>query len=363
MVQLSLLFPVAARACFALALILFYSQALADGRAGVGLRLEPGWGLNFASASPVVPIGRAPAGVGLTAWQDAGSGTDSGSAGHVEDIGDPAASHDCAGKLHLPWGPIDTCKEAVVIASATGLALVAYAKWWRKGLSPQWMTAHEGWFQRETYAGGVDKMAHGYSLYVGTRLLTRALDWAEAPHEHSVRIAAGIGLSAALAIEVFDALSKKAYGFSKEDLISGALGVGLATIMELRPGLDRYFAYRMMYRAPFPPDNLPQPLDDYERQIYLVALRLSGFEMLGPRNPLRYIELVAGYGATGFHVDGGGPFEARRRVLYYGVAIDLTKVAQALFFRPGGGTAEAVTTEALRYLQPPGSVVWAKSTF
>lgn len=277
----------------------------------------------------------------------------------------PATSEqsvDCLRTLRLPWGPVETCRQAVITASLAGVGLIAYTKWWRKGFSRRWTTAHEGWFRRETYAGGIDKLSHGYSLYVGTRLLTRALDWAGDSHDRSVRTAAIVGLGTALAVEMFDGLSKKAYGFSKEDLISGALGVGLAVLMETRPALDRLVAFRMMYRSSVGPGRMPQPLDDYEHQVYLLAFRLSGISSLGPRNPLRFVELVAGYGATGYHDDGGSPFEARRRVLYLGVGIDLTKVAQRLFFPKGGGTAEAFTTETLRYLQPPGTVLWSKST-
>ncbi len=268
---------------------------------------------------------------------------------------------DCARRLHLPWGMIKRCESAILAASGAGLGLVAYVKWWRKGIGTHWTTADEGWFGRHTYAGGIDKLAHGYSLYVGTRLLTRGLDWANRPHELPVRTAATFGLGAALAIEVFDGLSKKGYGFSKEDLVSGAIGVGLAVLMETRPELDRYVAFRLMYRAPILSHRLPQPLDDYQRQVYLVAFRPSGFRALGPRNPLGYLEILAGYGARGFGVEGGAPPELRRRVLYLGIGIDLTRVVQSMFFGTAGGNAEAATVEALRYLQPPGTALWSKT--
>lgn len=336
--------PVARNACWVLALLVHLSPVFAreieapDGRslvvgpAGARLSWTPGPG--YASGH-----------------HDPGDGVD------------PSDPGDCLRTLRLPWGPVRTCRQAVVTGSMAGLGLVGYVKWWRKGLTSEWTTINEGWFGRGTYAGGVDKLAHGFSLYVGTRLLKRGLDWAGAPHQSALKTSAAIGLGAALAIEVFDALSKKAYGFSKEDLISGVLGVGLASLMESNPQLDRFFAFRMMYKDPIPTADFLEPLDDYERQVYLGALRLSGFRAIGRRNPLRYVEVVVGYGATGFDRGGGAEDTARRRTLYLGLGIDLTEVVQSLFFGTGsgGGAAQAYTTEALRYLQPPGTVLWSRS--
>ena len=248
------------------------------------------------------------------------------------------------------------CDSALLIGSGLLLGGLACAKWWSKGFSGSWRTTHEGWFGKGTYAGGVDKLSHVYSLYAGTRLLVRGLDFAGRSHQASVRTASVFGLGAALAAEAFDAFSKEAWGFSKEDLIGGVFGVGMAVIMESKPELDDLLAFRLLYRPSSSTRNKWNPVDQYNNQTYLLALKIGGLRKLQASSPLRYVELVAGYGATGFGQIGNGAavHQPRRRTLYVGLALDLTRLIN------GNGRSHSpwrgIATEGLRYLQIPGSV-------
>lgn len=143
-----------------------------------------------------------------------------------------APARSCEEALHLPWGPIDSCRSAVVAgALGTGAAVSALA-WWDQGLGSSFSTASEGWFGKGTYAGVIDKLGHAYSFYLATRLGTRALAWARVPQDEARRLAAAVSLGFGLGVEVFDGLSA-----------------------------------------------------------------------IGHDNPLRYLEVVAGYGAKGFRSD------------------------------------------------------------
>jgi hypothetical protein len=88
------------------------------------------------------------------------------------------------------------------------------------------------------------------------------------------------------------------------------------------------------------------------------VLRLSGWSAIGPDNPLRYLELMVGYGATGFPRDVApdAPDE-RRRTLHAGIGLNLTELLDRAVFtgERRGGRAQWFATELLRYVQVPGT--------
>lgn len=69
---------------------------------------------------------------------------------------------------------------------------------------------------------------------------------------------------------------------------------------------------------------------------------------------------MAGYGAKGFRSDQDYSVEdTRRRTAYVGIALNLTELLDRTAFAGSArhGSAHRWTTEALRYLQPPGTVM------
>jgi hypothetical protein len=268
-------------------------------------------------------------------------------------------SPDCAAALHLPWGPIQTCKAAIITTTVATVAVASFLAWWDQGFDSSFNFANEGWFGPDTYAGGVDKLGHAFSFYVGTRLGTRALEWADVPRADAVLLSAGVAAGVAVGIEVFDGLSRGGeYGFSWQDLLMGGVGIGLGIVAENYPAFDRYAAFRWMYKS--------GGESWYDHQVYLAALRLSGFESIGRDNPLRYIELVVGYGAQGFGSDGDySVSDTRERSVYFGVALNLTEILDRTVFagRHGGGRMQWFATEALRYVQVPGTAALANKTW
>lgn len=255
----------------------------------------------------------------------------------------------CEAALGLPWGPIDRCSEAVIAGAVGATAAISLLSWWGQGFEAEFNVADEGWFGPSAYAGGIDKLGHAYSFYLGTRLGTRALGWAGVPPADALRISAGVSFGVGLGIEVLDGLSRSGrYGFSWGDLAMNAVGIGAGMLMESNRELDKRFAFRWLYS--------PGGSEWYDRQIYLVALRLSGISEIGPNNPLRYIELLAGYGAKGFRSDFDfSAGDTRRRSFYVGIGLNLTELLQ----RGGARRTRAwpIVKETLRYVQVPGTAV------
>jgi hypothetical protein len=167
-------------------------------------------------------------------------------------------------------------------------------------------------------------------------------------------LALGLGLG----IETLDALARGGkYGFSWEDLVMDGLGIGLGWLAESDPSFDRWFAFRWLRSSGGDPQRT------YDHHQYYAVLRLSGWSALGPYNPLRYLELMVGYGATGFR--GDSPLDSagdRARTVYAGIGLNLTELLDRTAFSGslGGGRAHWFATELLRYVQVPGTAAFGE---
>ena len=260
----------------------------------------------------------------------------------------------CEEDLRLPWGPIQSCRTAIVAGGIATSAAVSMVAWWAQGFTSNFNIADEAWFDKGAYAGGVDKL--------GTRSRST---WRPAsaparcrgrgcPQHEAKRVAAGVTFGFGLGVEILDGLSRNGRaGFSWEDMVMNALGVGLGVAMETHPQLDRHLAFRWMY-SPGGRDG-----SWYDHHVYLLAWRLSGLSAIGPDNPLRYLELVAGYGAKGFRTDlDYSQGDLRRRTAYFGIALNLTELLDRTAFAGSArdSSARYWTAETLRYVQPPGTV-------
>lgn len=238
--------------------------------------------------------------------------------------------------------------------AATALLWYGSAHWWNGSMSRDFRTVDEGWFEQDTYIGGADKLGHMYSTYVGTRLLTRAFEWAGHDKQDAAWLAAATAWGAMLAVEIGDGFSSR-YRFSKEDLIMNTLGTGLGLLLEKHPELDAVLDYRMMY---WPSDDARRAnqidlVDDHSGQTYLLAIKASGIPSLRSIEPLRYFELALGYGTRGYEPNLGGE---RSRHIYYGISLNVAELLGVTAFREGRGSrAQRVTNGVLEVLQIPGT--------
>ena len=266
----------------------------------------------------------------------------------------------CKQLFRLPLGPIDDCRTAIV-GSAVGAVLTTGAfQWWKRGFSSDFTRVSEGGFGRETYTGGVDKLGHAYTFYIGTRLLSDALQWGGASKTEALVTSVVANAGTAFLIELFDGYSKKTYGFSKEDLVADAVGIAMGSAVVAFPDLDRKFAFRMRY-VPKGAGGKANFIDSYESQTYFLSARMSGFMNLSPRNPLRYLELVFGYRGTGFKPREGVPgidYARHERRTYYGVALNVEEILRGTVFAGNSKPTpvQAVTEGVLTYVQLPGTV-------
>jgi hypothetical protein len=232
----------------------------------------------------------------------------------------------------LTESQIRTRSLALYGTAALALGVYGYTNWWGDNWSGRFRTVDEGWFGRDTPEGGADKLGHAMSNYVGTRLLTRAFEWAGHDRETALKIAAWSLFGTFTAVEILDGYTTK-YRFSKEDVVMNALGVGAAVLMERNKALDALIDLRLHYRPSDDPAIAGgfDPFGDYQGQTYLIVGKASGVPALREHPVLRYLEIAAGYGARGYHLPATSGF--RERNFYYGVSLNLSELLSRTVYR------------------------------
>jgi hypothetical protein len=208
--------------------------------------------------------------------------------------------------------------------------------------------SNEGWFGKDTYALGMDKLGHTYATYIYADYFTQRI-------AHNTDNLAGAAVTGALlafgvqtSVEIFDGFSSD-YGFSKEDLIADGIGAGFSVLRNTIPGLAEKLDFRLEYinKGALADFNL---FNDYTGQKYLLALKLSGFEQFED-TPLRFVELQAGYFARGFTPAEKAAGAELRREPYVAIGFNLQELLDSTPLKDTTGGLAARRT--LEYIQLP----------
>jgi hypothetical protein len=220
------------------------------------------------------------------------------------------------------------------------------AKNWGWGSSP-FHFYDEGFFGKDTYALGMDKMGHAYTAYMISEYFTQRI-----AHSNDNRAGAALtgaiwGLGVQTMVEVFDGFSGD-YGFSKQDYIANMTGAGFSLLRSTVPGMAEKVDFRLEYM----PSGVEgfSPLSDYSGQKYLLAFKLAGFEQFED-TPLRFVELQAGYFARGSLEAERLAGAELRRVPYFAVGVNLSELLNAT---PLGNTIPGKAAKRVfEYVQIP----------
>lgn len=203
----------------------------------------------------------------------------------------------------------------------------------------------EGWFGRNDYSLGADKVVHAWTSFVIADFLESAIR--RRTNASGAAVTAGL-LSFGLAVyaESFDGFSK-GHGVAYQDLVMNFAGAGFSVLRNSVPGLKEKVDFRMEY-VPSGDISGFHPLRDYSGQRYIVATTLAGFEGL-ENSPLRFVELHAGYYARGFTDEEKAKGKPLRRHLFVGIGLN---VKELLFGRSRSAPARFVGS-VLDYVQVP----------
>jgi hypothetical protein len=257
-------------------------------------------------------------------------------------------------------------KNAVVIGGIG--ATVGYygaTSWWKDGFSGSFRTVDEGWFGRNTYAGGADKAGHAYFTYTGARLLTRGFEAVGNDTRRALRLGAWTSLGVMTGVEVIDGFSKR-FRFSMEDAVANAAGAAFAVLVEVDPRIDALLDFRLLYRRSDDARRVGEtdPLADYSGQTFLLAVKADGVPRLREVPVARYLELQVGYNTRGYEPNDGVKIDPHRRI-YYGIGINLSRLLSDTVFRGSlkGGKIQRGTDTVLEFFEVPWTAARGYSRF
>ncbi|HSB36541.1 MAG TPA: DUF2279 domain-containing protein [Thermoanaerobaculia bacterium] len=206
--------------------------------------------------------------------------------------------------------------------------ILGYLTWWHNDTNGRFVTADEGWFGEDTYAGGADKASHitlGYMAALGFQAMYRALG--KTPGQARA-LAFGLTAITGTLVEVGDGFSK--YGFAWEDIAANVIGAGIATAVDAFAVKDT-----VGLRFGLVPNTIPPPCCrypgfgcDYSGEIYTLDLKLAGLlPRLGAApGAARFFLLSATYGSKGYR---HSPPENRERQVGVEIGLNLPELLRA----------------------------------
>lgn len=222
----------------------------------------------------------------------------------------------------------DTKTNLVAGGILLSVASISYLKWWN-GPSTGFHFRTEGFFGRQTYAGGMDKASHfvfAYAIFEPVESLYRLLDH---PSAESRALAFGTGVGMGAVVEAGDGFGT---GASWEDLLADTLGC-LAAFSLRTTGLDDTVGFRYGW---VPTGNWGTYrhgafTSDYSQEIYSADLKLGGLFRRLRLSPqiARFLLLSMTYDTRGYGNETV-PLEARERNLGVALGINIAEVVRAL---------------------------------
>lgn len=231
---------------------------------------------------------------------------------------------------------------SVGLVFVTG-ALWAQFAWYDDPPNDSFEWNDDGWFGRNTYAGGSDKLGHFWSNMFFVRATAGLLDLGGWDRSVSTAIATGVTTAAFLLVEIKDAYY---FAFSVSDLISNVAGAALGVAFRHSPALDDALDLRVLYwpSDEFRGEGSVNFAEDYSGQTYLLAGHLSALP-LGDSwvtRPLRYTDVVLGFGARNYKPDlPADSQEEPFQELFLGVSINFQTVVDDIFFDGGASGGKA----------------------
>ena len=246
-----------------------------------------------------------------------------------------------------------TRKSLALSAAATGGTYLLLYGWvslaWyvRTEDSASFHFHEEGWFGRDTYAGGADKLGHTWGNYVMTRGVSQILQHGGWPRRGSILASGGLALSFFTFSEVKDGYKEK-YGFSMGDELCDLIGVVGGMVFEMYPELDRRLDFRISYlpssayRARLETDGPFNSPEDYSGQTMLLAYHLGSIDALAQRASwTRYVDVSLGYQTRGYlpKIENA----ERSQELFVGASLNLQGVLDRVIHGRGAGVAHFVT--------------------
>lgn len=272
---------------------------------------------------------RAPAGSGFERSVDAVLEGDAGPARlHLEAAlapRSPMRFQGAAGAMPEIADPARTPRWIWIGAGAAGAIVGSAYNAFSEETEFPFHVTNEGWFGRDSYAGGADKTSHFASYYAVTRIMNEFNLAFGASRDQAALLASGVSLLAGLVGEIGDGTNR--YGFSWGDLGMDALGAaaGLA-VLHFRVDDLIGFHYGLV---PAPEAEAFGLGKNYSAEIYTGDLKIAGLSRRAGFHPgpARFLLLSATYGVKGYPYS---PPEIRQRQVGIELGVNFEEVLKAV---------------------------------
>ncbi len=193
-----------------------------------------------------------------------------------------------------------------------------YLAWYRVPTHPfaaggdgNWkLWSEDGWFGKQRYAGGADKMGHAWATMGlargGTELLYQGGGYSRLT---SAVVGTALSELLFLGVEIKDGF---AYRFSYGDFWFNTMGAAWAFAASMSPRFDELFDFRVQYapskryREKFREDGDLDIAEDYSGQTYLVSMHLGGIHALRDSRWggwSRFVDISFGFESRGYKPD------------------------------------------------------------
>ena len=222
----------------------------------------------------------------------------------------------------------------------------------------------DGYFGKNTYAGGADKLGHAWANMVLGRGGSRVLRWGGWSPTTAAIVGNALSLTLFTFVEVKDGYY---YKFSYGDMYANAAGALLGAALELSPTLDRLIDFRVAYwpspeylglwRGEYHGTKAGNSLniaEDYSGQTYFLGLHLGALPLPRDHVAWRALELfdVGVMFATRQYKPDAPPDTIARQYLSLGVALDLQRLADR-YLGGRASTGRKIAHGMLEVLSPP----------
>lgn len=222
----------------------------------------------------------------------------------------------------------------LMLGMYVGMNTLAYLAWWVDSPPDQFEWIHDRWFERDTYAGGSDKLGHFWGNLVMTRAAAGILEEGGWHPRTSSFAGAALSIGTFYVVEMRDAFST---GFSKNDMISNVVGAAAGVLFREVPLVDKLFDFRVEY---IPSANYFKKFkkkgfnftEDYTGMTFLFAWHLCTVPWIEQSGGiLRFADLVLGYNSRNYRPKTDDPHVMKYQDRFIGISLNLQRIVDELW--------------------------------
>ncbi len=231
----------------------------------------------------------------------------------------------------------------IILLSGSGVLITSSLVYLNQQWYKQYNTGKFHFFNDNAEWLQMDKAGHAFTTYQTGRLMMNAFDWAGFTKKQKLIFGGTSGLVYMTAIECMDGFSQ-GWGFSWGDMLSNALGSGIAISQEVffnQQRIQLKLSYAQSGLAQYNPNLLgknfySQILKDYNAQTYWLSINPSSFIKKQNKFP-KWLNVAFGYSAYGMlnarynsfvvqDADGNVLLYKPERRFYFSLDVDLTQI-------------------------------------